>query len=76
MAPEVQTTATMSDTDHGAPGATATHDAGHGHDEHGHATDSLGSIDWPMWSIGLLGVVVAIATTAAFAMATGFNFGV
>ncbi len=77
--PEVRTTAAMSDTDHGAHGATAAHgtghDDGHGQDEHGHAADKLGRIDWPMWSIGVLGLIVALAMTVGFAMATGFNFG-
>ena len=76
---EVPTTAAMSDTDHGARGAAAAHgtghDDGHGHDEHGHAADKLGPIDWLMWSVGVLGVVVAMAVTAGFAVATGFNFG-
>ncbi len=68
----------MSDTDHGAHGAAAHgpgHDDGHGHDEHGHPADKLGPIDWTLWSVGLLGVAVALVVTAGFAMATGFNFG-
>jgi ABC-type Zn2+ transport system substrate-binding protein/surface adhesin len=77
--PEVPTTAAMSDTDHGAHDAAAAHgtghDDGHGHDEHGHAADKLGPIDWRMWSIGVLSLIVALAMAASFAMATGFNFG-
>lgn len=69
----------MSDTDHGAHGAADAHgtghDDGHGHDEHGHAADTLDAIDWTMWSVGALGVVVALVMTVGFAMATGYNFG-
>ena len=73
-----QTTDAMSDTDHGAHGAADAHgtghDAGHDQDEHGHAVDTLGPIDWTMWSVGILGVIVAMAVATGFAMATGFNF--
>ena len=72
MASEVQTTATMSDTDHGAPAAAA-HGTGHGHDEHGHAADMLGPIDWTMWAVGLLGVVAALVVVAAFVLGTHFS---
>ncbi len=78
--PEVQTTAAMSDTDNSAHGATAAHgtgqDAGHGHDDHGHAADALGPIDWPMWLVGLLGVVVALVIVVGFAIATQGKFGI
>jgi hypothetical protein len=64
----------MSDTDHGAQGAADAHGTGHGHDEHGHAVDALGPIDWTMWSVGLLGVIMAVVVAAGFAAASGFNF--
>ena len=70
--------ATMSSTDHGAPGAPAhgtAHDAAHGHDEHGHAADTLGPINWTMWGVGALGVLVALVIVAGFVMATGGTFG-
>jgi hypothetical protein len=69
----------MSDTDHGAPGATAAHgtghDAGDGHDDHGHAADALGPIDWTMWAVGLLGVLVAAIVVVGFVIATQGKFG-
>jgi len=70
---EVSTTPAMSDTDHGAHGATAAHDAGHGHDDHGHAADTLGPIDWTMWAVGLLGVLAAAVIVVAFVIATKFT---
>ena len=69
-------------------GATAGHDAGHGgaghddethgaaHDDgHGHVSEPLGPIGWPMWGAGVLGVLVAAVMTAVFAVATGFVLG-
>ena len=49
-----------------------THDASH--DAHGHDDGTLGPIDWPMWGAGILGVIVAVVTIAAFVVATGFAF--
>ena len=76
---EVQTTPAMSDTDHGAHGATPAHgtapDAGHGHDDHGHAADTLGPIDTVMWGVGVLGVIVAAIIVVGFVIATKFNPG-
>ena len=74
----------MSDTDHGAHGAAtvqgAAHDAGHGHDDHGtghdghgHAADTLGPIDWTMWGVGVLGVIVAAIVVVGFVIATKFT---
>jgi hypothetical protein len=68
----------MSDTDHDGHGA-AVHGTGHGtahdHDEHGHAADALGPIDWTMWAVGLLGVLFAMLVVIGFVMGTGNNFG-
>jgi len=79
MGPGGTTTPAMSDTDHGAHGAAtvqgAAHDAGHGHDDHGHAADTLGPIDWTMWAVGLLGVLVAAIVVAGFVLATHGKFG-
>ena len=69
--PEVQTTPAMSDTDHGAHGATPAH--GTGHDDHGHAADTLGPIDWTMWGVGVLGVIVAAIIAVGFVIATKFT---
>ncbi len=79
MGPEVQTTATMSSTDHGSSSdhsahAAHAHGTGHGHDDHGHAADTLGPIDWKMWGAGLIGVVAALAVLVAVVLATGFSF--
>ncbi|HYO42549.1 MAG TPA: hypothetical protein VES19_05055 [Candidatus Limnocylindrales bacterium] len=51
---------------------TAAHDAGH--DEHGHAADTLGPIDWKMWGVGVVGVAAALIVVACFALSTGFVF--
>jgi len=66
----------MSDHDstaHHADTADAGHDAGHP-DEHGHAADSLGSFDWRMWGVGVVGVVAALIVVACFVVSTGFVF--
>jgi len=81
MVPEVQTTPAMSDTDHSAHGATATaghdnhahDDHGTGHGDHGHAADTLGPIDWTMWGVGVLGVIVAAIVVVGFVIATKFT---
>jgi hypothetical protein len=68
----------MSDTDEGGHGAAAHgtgHGTGHDHDEHGHAEDALGPIDWAMWTSGVLGVLFAAVMLVAFVMGTGNNFG-
>ena len=77
MAPEVAA-ATMSDNDHASHGTAAAQgdDNGdaHGHDAHGHGADTLGAIDWRMWGVGVVGVVVALVVVAGFVAATGFTF--
>ncbi len=73
MCPEVQTTRTMSSTDHDAHG-TAASGAAHGHDDHGHAADALGPIDWKMWGAGLLGVIAALAVVVTAVLGTRFSF--
>jgi hypothetical protein len=70
--PDVHGTSTVVEGPHGS---TADHGDGHGHDDHAHAEDALGGIDWPMWGVGVLGVVLALMMTGALAMATGFSFG-
>jgi hypothetical protein len=49
-------------------------DGGHGDGSHGHEGMQLGPIDWPMWGVGILGVVVALIVTAGFVVATSFQF--
>jgi ABC-type Zn2+ transport system substrate-binding protein/surface adhesin len=58
----------------GPHGAATDHGDDHGHDDHAHATEALGPIDWPMWGAGVLGVVLALAIAAAFVASTGFSF--
>lgn len=58
----------------GAHGSTADHGDGHGHDDHAHAGEALGPIDWTMWAIGVAGVLVALIVTAGLVVATGFSF--
>ncbi len=59
----------------GPHGSTDDHGDGHGHDDHAHAEETLGPIDWTMWGVGILGVVLALAVTAGLVLATGFSFG-
>ncbi len=65
----------MSDTHHDAHGTGPAHDTGHdaGHGEHGHA-DTLGEVDWIMWGVGALGVILALVVVAGLVMATQGNF--
>ena len=58
----------------GPHGATTDHGDTHGHDDHAHADAALGPIDWSMWGVGILGVVLALVITAGFVLATGFSF--
>lgn len=53
-------------TDGDGPG----HDEGPGHDGHGHAEEPLGPIDIQAWGAGALGVVIGLAVTACFVLAT------
>ena len=60
----------------GHAGAVAHHDLDdhgedHGHDDHAHGDEpGLGPIDLPAWGAGLLGVVIGLAMTACFVLAT------
>jgi len=58
----------------GQHGSTADHGDTHGHDDHAHADDALGPIDWSMWGVGVLGVALALVIAAGFVFATGFSF--
>jgi hypothetical protein len=58
----------------GTHGSTTDHGEEHGHDDHAHADETLGPIDWTMWAVGVAGVVVALIVTAGLALATGFAF--
>lgn len=63
--------------DHGGSGtgagdhhAAGDHGDTHGHDDHGHAAEALGPIDTPAWLAGALGVVLGLAVTVCFVLAT------
>jgi ABC-type Zn2+ transport system substrate-binding protein/surface adhesin len=58
----------------GTHGSSSDHGDDGGHDDHGHVATALGPIDWPMWAVGAIGVLVAIVITAGFVIATGFAF--
>jgi ABC-type Zn2+ transport system substrate-binding protein/surface adhesin len=63
----------------GAHGSTSDHGDDHGHDDHGHDDHghdgmALGPIDWQMWAVGVVGVLVALIVTAGFVVATNFQF--
>ena len=60
----------------GLHGSASDHgDMGHGHDDHAHGDEVLGSIDWRMWGVGVLGVVLGLAVAAGLAAASGFVLG-
>jgi len=63
-------------TDHdGGHGPDSHGDDGHGPDGHGHLSEPLGPIGWSMWGVGVLGILVALVMTVAFAYSTGFVLG-
>jgi hypothetical protein len=51
--------------------ATDDHGDEHGHDDHAHAEEPLGPLDAPAWGAGILGVLLGLAVTVAFVLATG-----
>jgi ABC-type Zn2+ transport system substrate-binding protein/surface adhesin len=59
--------AAVSASDHHAG---ADHGDDHGHDDHGHGEDALGPIDTAAWLAGALGVLLGIAVTVCFVLAT------
>ncbi len=50
--------------------AAADPDHADGHDDHGPADEVLGPIDAPAWLAGALGVVLGLAVTICFVLAT------
>lgn len=48
---------------------------GHGHDDHGHAEEPLGPLDIQAWGAGALGVVIGLAVTTCFVLATSMIGG-
>jgi ABC-type Zn2+ transport system substrate-binding protein/surface adhesin len=57
----------------GSHGSATDHGGDHGHDDHAHASEELGPIDWQMWGVGVLGVIVALIVTAGLVAASGFR---
>jgi len=55
-----------------APGRSADAKAG---GEHGHRVESLGPIDVAAWGAGVLGVLIGLAMTICFVLATGGLLG-
>ena len=58
----------------GPRGSTSDHGDDRGHDDHAHASEALGPIDWAMWGVGVVGVIAALVIVAGFALATHFSF--
>jgi hypothetical protein len=56
---------------HDEPHAAGDGGADTEHDDHGHAGEALGPIDWPQWAAGILGVAIGIVIAAGFALSTG-----
>ena len=70
--PDAHGTSSMVEGPHGS---TADHgDSGHGHDDHAHGGVGLGPVDWPMWGVGMLGILAALAVVWAMVLGTGFSF--
>lgn len=46
------------------------HGDDHGHDDHGHAEAALGPVDVAAWGAGALGVILGLAVTVCFVLAT------
>jgi hypothetical protein len=50
----------------GEPHGLGDHGEDHGHDDHAHAAEGLGPIDWPAYGAGVLGVLIGIVISWAF----------
>jgi hypothetical protein len=53
----------------GEPHGLGDHGETHGHDDHAHAEEALGPVDWNAWGAGALGVVAGLIVTWAFILA-------
>ncbi len=63
----------MSHAVEGAHGSADDHGDDHGHDDHAHGGGTLGPIDWTMWGVGVLSVIVALIITAGLVAASGIT---
>lgn len=50
--------------------ATTDHGDDHEHDDHAHGAERLGPIDRTAWGAGVLGILLGLAVTLAFVIAT------
>ncbi len=50
--------------------ATDDHGDDHGHNDHAHDGQAMGSIDPRAWGAGVLGILLGLLVAAAFVMAT------
>jgi hypothetical protein len=50
--------------------ATDDHGEDHGHDDHAHQSEELGPIDIWAWGAGAFGVLLGLAVTVCFVIAT------
>ncbi len=57
----------------GSHGSASDHGDDHGHDDHAHASEALGPVDWRMWGVGVLGVIVALIVTAGLVAASAYS---
>jgi hypothetical protein len=53
------------------PHGTYDHGETHGHDDHAHASESLGPVDVVAWTYAGLGVVLGLVVAAALAVGSG-----
>jgi len=53
----------------GSPHGLGDHGETHGHDDHAHAEEPLGPVDWPAWGAGVLGVALGLVVVWAFILA-------
>ena len=54
---------------HDASAAHADAETPSGHDDHGHAEEHLGPIDWGAWGAAVIGAAMALVVVALFWMA-------
>ena len=61
----------------GPHGQAGDHGGEHGHDDHGHAgeTVALGPVDVRAWGAAILGLLLGLAVAGAFLVSNGFQLG-
>lgn len=53
------------------PHGAGDHGETDGHDDHGHAEEAPGPMDWGTWAVGALGVAFGLVVALAVALSTG-----